>query len=152
LETIENRASDPHEPGSAVTALMPLPGSVLGAATVVAAQGALATTGAILALFATHSTRIHFLGRGIGAYRFAAAFLLTGFAIAALVGAIGLAERRGWARPLSFAVEAAVMCGYLLTFVFDPLRALIGIAIAVAVLAVILGPRADEAFFPVENA
>jgi len=152
LETVENRASDPHEPGSRVTTLVPLPGSVLGAATVVAAQGALAITGVIVAVFATHATRIHFLGRGIGAYRFAAAVMLAGFAVAALAGAIGLAERRAWARPVAFAVEAAVMCGYLLTFVFDPLRALVGIAIAVGVLALVLGPRADEAFAPVENA
>jgi hypothetical protein len=152
LETVEDRASDPHEPGAIVASLVPLPGSVLGAATVVAAQGALAVTGVVVALFATHATRVEFLGRGIGAWRFGAAVMLAGFAVAALAGSIGLAERRGWARPLSFAVEAAVMCGYLLTFVFDPLRALVGIAVAVAVLAVVLGPRADEAFAPVENA
>jgi hypothetical protein len=152
LETVKDRASDPHEPGSAVTTLVPLPGSVLGAATVVAAQGALATTGAVLALFATHATRVEFLGRGIGAWRFGAAIMLSAFALAALTSAFGLGERRSWARPLTFAVEAAVMCGYLLTFVFDPLRALVGIAVAVAVLAVVLGPRADEAFAPVENA
>ena len=44
------------------------------------------------------------------------------------------------------------MCGYLLTFVFDPLRALVGIAVAVGVIALVLGRRADEAFAPVENA
>jgi hypothetical protein len=152
LETVDDRASDPHDPGATVTTLVPLPGSVLGAATVVAAQGALAVTGVVVALFATHATRIEFLGRGVGAWRYGAAGLLSAFAIAALAGSIGLAERRGWARPLSFAVEAAVMCGYLLTFVFDPVRALVGIAVAVAVLAVVLGPRADEAFAPVENA
>ncbi len=151
METADTRASDPPAPGSNVTTLVPLPGSVLGAATIVAAQGALAATGAVLALFATHATRVHFLGHGIGAWRFGAAFMLGTFAFAALAGAIGLVERRGWARPLTFAVEAAVMCGYLLTFVFDPLRALLGIAVAVGVLALVLGRSADVAFAPVEN-
>jgi hypothetical protein len=125
---------------------------VLGAATIVAAQGACAATGALLALLASHTTRVQFLGRGIGAWRFGAAVMLGGFAIAAVAGAVGLAARRGWARPLAFAVEAAVMCGYLLAFVFDPLRALIGISVAVGVLALVLGQRADEAFASVETA
>ena len=43
------------------------------------------------------------------------------------------------------------MCGYLLTLAFNPLRALIGIAVAVGVLALIFGRRADEAFAPVES-
>ena len=152
METGDTRASDPPASGSKVTTLVPLPGSVLGAVTIVAAQGALAATGTVLALLATHATRIHFLGRGIGAWRFAAAFMLGGFALAALTSALGLLERRGWARPLTFAVEAAVMCGYLLTFVFDPFRALVGIAVAVGVIALVLGPSADAAFAPVENA
>jgi len=152
LETVTTRESDPHEPGSQVTTLVPLPGSVLGAATIVAAQGALAATGAFLALLATHTTRVRFLGHGIGAWRFGAAFMLGSFAIAAIAGAVGLAERRAWARPLAFAVQAAVMCGYLLTFAFDPFRSLVGIAVAVGVLALVLGPSADAAFAPVENA
>lgn len=151
METAETRASDTPAQGSQVTTLVPLPGSVLGAATIVAAQGALAATGALLAVFATHATRVHFLGRGFGAWRYGAGFMLGGFAIAALAAAAGLAERRGWARPLTFAVEAAVMCGYLLTFVFDPFRALLGIAIAVGVLALVLGRSADTAFAPVET-
>jgi hypothetical protein len=152
LETSKTRASDPPVPGSQVTTLVPLPGSVLGAATIVAAQGALAAIGTFFALFASHATRVQYLGRGIGAWRFGAAIMLTMFAIAALAGAIGLADRRAWARPVAFAVEAAVVCGYLLTFVFNPLRALFGIAVAIGVLALVLGPRADEAFAPVENA
>jgi hypothetical protein len=44
------------------------------------------------------------------------------------------------------------MCGYLLTFVFDPLRALVGISVAVGVIALILGRHADDVFAPVENA
>ena len=148
---MQTRESDPHVPGSQVATLMPLPGSVLGAATIVAAQGALAAPGVFLALFATHTTRVRFLGHGIGAWRFGAAFMLGGFAIAAVAGAVGLAERRAWARPLAFAVQAAVMCGYLLTFAFDPFRALVGIAVAVGVLALVLGPSADVAFAPVEN-
>jgi hypothetical protein len=123
---------------------------VISAATIVAAQGALAATGAVLALWATHATRVHFLGRGIGAWRFAAAVMLAAFAVAALAGAVGLADRKAWARPVAFAVEAAVTCAYLLTMVFDPIRALFGIAVAVGVMALVLGPRADEAFAPVE--
>jgi len=152
LETVKFRASDPHEPGSQVATLVPLPGSVLGAVTIVAAQGALAATATFFAVFATHAVRIDLLGRGIGAWRFAAAFLFASFAVAALTAAVGLAERRAWARPLAFGVQAAVMCGYLLTFVFDPFRALVGIAVAVGVIALILGRSADEAFAPVENA
>jgi anti-sigma-K factor RskA len=151
LEIVQSRESDPHVPGSQVTTLVPLPGSVLGAATIVAAQGALAATGVFLALFATHATRVRFLGSGIGAWRYAAAFMLGAFAVAAVAGAVGLAERRAWARPLAFAVQAAVMCGYLLTFAFDPFRALVGIGVAVGVLALVLGPSADAAFAPVEN-
>jgi hypothetical protein len=151
LEPIETRASDPPAPGSKVTTLAPLPGSVLGAATIVAAQGALAALGVFFALLANHATRIRYLGHGIGTWRFVAAVMLGGFAIAALAAAVGLVDRRGWARPLAFAVEAAVMCGYLLTFVFQPFRALVGIAVAVGVLALVLGPRADEAFAPVET-
>jgi hypothetical protein len=151
LET-ENRASDPHEPGSQVATLVPLPGSVLGAATIVAAQGALAATGVFFAVFATHAARISLLGRGIGAWRFAAAFMFATFAIAALASAFGLVERRAWARPLTFGVQAAVMCGYLLTFVFNPFRALVGMSVAVGVIALVLGRRADEAFSPIENA
>jgi hypothetical protein len=94
---------------------------------------------------------VHYLGRGIGAWRFAAAVMLCTFAVAAIAGGIGLADRRPWARPLAFAVEAAVICGYLLTFVFNPFRALLGIAVAVAVLALVLGPAADQAFAPVES-
>jgi hypothetical protein len=150
LETVETRAPDPPAPGSKVTTLVPLPGSVLGAATIVTAQGALAATGVFFSLLATHAMRIRFLGHGIGAWRFGAAVMLGGFAIAALAAAVGLLDRRGWARPLACAVEAAVICGYLLTFVFEPFRALAGIAVAVGVLALVLGPRADEAFAPVE--
>jgi hypothetical protein len=150
LETVETRASDPPAPGSQVTTLVPLPGSVLCAATIVAGQGALAAIGAFVALWATHTTRVHFLGRGLGAWRFAGAAMLAGFAVAALTAAVGLADRRGWARPLALAVEAAVVSGYLLTLVFNPLRALFGIAVAVGVLALVLSPRADEAFAPVE--
>lgn len=145
------RSFDPHEPGTQVASLVPLPGSVLGAVTIVAAQGALAATGAFYALFATHAARVYLLGRGIGAWRFPAAILFVTFAIAALCAAVGLAERRAWARPLTFAVQAAVLCGYLLTFVFDPIRALVGMSVAVGVVALILGRRADEAFAPVEN-
>ena len=58
LEIVETRASDPHEPGSQVATLVPLPGSVLGAATIVAAQGALGASGSVLAVFATHATRV----------------------------------------------------------------------------------------------
>ena len=43
-----------------------------------------------------------------------------------------------------------MICGYLLTFVFDPFRALLGMTLAVGVLALVLGPRADAAFAPVE--
>jgi hypothetical protein len=151
MATTETGAPDPPAPGAAVATLVPLPGSVLGAATVVAAQGALAAAGAFLALWAGHAMRVHYLGRGIGAWRFAGAIMLAAFAVAALVAALGLADRRAWARPVAFAVEAAVICGYLLTFVFNPIRALLGIAVAVGVLAVVLGPRADEAFTPVET-
>jgi hypothetical protein len=149
---LETRASDPPVRNSQVATLAPLPGSVLGAVTIVAAQGALAVTGTFFALFASHAARMSLLGRGIGAWRFAAALMMATFAVAALSAAVGLAERRAWARPLTFAVEAAVLCGYLLTFVFDPFRALVGMAVAVGVLALVLGPRADEAFAPVENA
>jgi hypothetical protein len=124
---------------------------VLGAATIVAAQGALAAAGAVLAVWADHATRVHFLGHGIGAWRFGAAIMLGAFAVAALVGAFGLADRRAWARPLAFAVEAAVMCGYLLTLAFDPFRALFGIAVAVGVLALMFSRSADAAFAPVES-
>jgi len=127
MATPETRVTDPPPRGSAVATLVPLPGSVLGAATIVAAQGALAAAGAFLALWADHATRVHFLGHGIGAWRFAAAIMLGAFAVAALAGAFGLADRRAWARPLAFAVEAAVMCAYLLTLAFNPLRALVGI-------------------------
>jgi hypothetical protein len=151
MATPDNRAPDPPAPGSAVASLVPLPGSVLGAATIVAAQGALAAAGAFLAVWADHATRVHFLGHGIGAWRFAAAAMLSTFAVFALAGAFGLADRRPWARPVAFAVEAAVMCGYLLTVAFDPIRSLIGIAVAVGVLALVLGRRADEAFAPVET-
>jgi hypothetical protein len=147
----ENGVPDPPGPGSAVASLVPLPGSVLGAATIVAAQGALAAAGAFLAVWADHATRVHFLGHGIGAWRFAAAAMLSTFAVFALGAAFGLADRRPWARPVAFAVEAAVMCGYLLTVAFDPIRSLIGIAVAVGVLALVLGRRADEAFAPVET-
>ena len=149
---METCPSDPPVSGSQVATLAPLPGSVLGAATIVAAQGALAMTGTAFALFATHAARISVLGRGIGAWRFAAALMMVTFAIGALSAAVGLAERRAWARPLTFAVESAVLCGFLLTFVFDPFRALVGMAVAVGVIALVLGPRADEAFAPVENA
>jgi anti-sigma-K factor RskA len=151
LASAENRAPDPPSPGSTVATLTPLPGSVLGAATIVAAQGALAASGTFLAVWATHAMRVQFLGRGIGAWRFGAAVMLAAFAVMALAGALGLVERRAWARPVTFAVEAAVICGYLLTFVFDPIRALVGMAVAVGVLALVLGPRADEAFAPVET-
>jgi hypothetical protein len=151
LDTVDTRAPAPPAPGSTVTTLAPLPGSVLGAATIVAAQGALAAAGVFFALLATHATRIHYLGRGIGSWRFGAAGMLGGLAIAALAAAVALVERLAWARPVAFAVEAAVICGYLLTFVFEPFRALFGIAVAVGVLALVLGPRADEAFAPVET-
>ena len=150
-QALGTRPFAPHEPGTRVAGLVPLPGSVLGAVTIVAAQGALAATATFYALFATHNARVYLLGRGIGAWRFPAAALFVTFAIAAVSAAIGLAERRAWARPLTFAVEAAVLCGYLLTFVFDPIRALVGMSVAVGVLALILGRRADEAFAPVEN-
>lgn len=151
LETIDSRAPDPPSPGSTVTTVAPLPGSVLGAATIVVAQGTLAALGAGLALFAGHATRIHYLGRGIGAWRFVAAAMLAGFAISAAAAAFGLVARRAWARPVAFASEVAVICGYLLTFVFDPFRALLGMGIAVGVLALVLGPRSDEAFASVET-
>ena len=150
MEIVDTRASDPLAAGSRLERLAPLPGSVLGAATIVAAQGALSATGVFCALHATHATRVRYLGHGIGAWRFPAAAMLGAFAIAALAAAFGLVSRRTWARPVAFAVEAAVICGYLLTFVFDPLRALVGIAVAVGVLALVLGPRADEAFAPIE--
>jgi hypothetical protein len=150
MATPDTRAPDPPPRDAAVATLMPLPGSVLGAATIVAAQGALAAAGAFLALWADHATRVHFLGHGVGAWRFGAAIMLGAFAVAALVGAFGLSDRRAWARPLAFAVEAAVMCGYLLTLAFDPFRALFGIAVAVGVLALMFGRRADAAFAPVE--
>lgn len=151
MTTSDTRAPDPPARGATVATLVPLPGSVLGAATIVAAQGALAATGAFLALWADHATRVHFLGRGIGAWRYGAAIMLGTFAVAALAGAFGLADRRAWARPVAFAVEAAVMCGYLLTLAFNPLRALLGIAVAVGVLALMFGRRADAAFAPVES-
>ena len=44
-----------------------------------------------------------------------------------------------------------MICGYLLTFVFDPFRALVGMSVAIGVLALVLGPRADAAFAPVET-
>src|SRR5690242_20610819 len=78
LETIDTRAPDPPSPGSIVTTAAPLPGSVLGAATIVVAQGTLAAIGTGVALFAGHATRIHYLGRGIGAWRFVAAAMLAG--------------------------------------------------------------------------
>jgi hypothetical protein len=124
---------------------------VLGAATIVAAQGALAAIGVFFALLAPHASRVHYLGHGIGAWRFPAAIMLSVFAVAASVAAVGLAERRAWARPVSFGVEASVICGYLLTFVFDPFRALVGIAVAIGVLALVLGPGADAVFAPVEG-
>lgn len=151
METIDTRAPDPLAPGTRVDPLTALPGSVLGAATIVAAQGALTAMGVFCALLATHATRVRYLGHGIGAWRFPAALMLGVFAVSALVAACGLVYRQAWARPAAFAVEAAVMCGYLLTFVFDPFRALVGIAVAVGVLALVLGPRADEAFAPVET-
>jgi hypothetical protein len=151
LADAATRATDPPAQDPAIAILPPLPGSVLGAATIVAAQGALAAIGTAIALLATHTTRVHYLGRGIGAWRFGAAAMLLAFAVAAIAGGIGLADRRPWARPLAFAVEAAVISGYLLAFVFNPFRALLGIAVAVAVLALVLGPRADEAFAPVET-
>ena len=147
----EDEPFAPHEPETLVASLVPLPGSVLGAVTIVAAQGALAATGAFYALFATHATRVSLLGRGSGAWRFPAAVLFITFSIAAVSGAVGLGERRAWARPLTLAVEAAVLCGYLLTFVFDPIRALVGMSVAVGVVALVLGRRADEAFAPIEN-
>ena len=150
VETTETRSPIPPAPGSNVDPLSPLPGSVLGAATIVAAQGALAAIGVFCALLAPHATRVRYLGHGIGAWRFPAACMFSAFAVAALVAAVGLADRRGWARPVTFAVEAAVICGYLLTFVFDPFRALLGMTLAVGVLALVLGPRADAAFAPVE--
>jgi hypothetical protein len=151
VEIVDTRVSDPPSTGSKLDPLTPRPGSVLGAATIVAAQGALAALGVFCALLAAHATRVHFLGHGIGAWRFPAAAMLGTFAITALVAGYGLVTRRTWARPAAFAVEAAVICGYLLTFVFDPLRALAGIAVAVGVLALVLGPQADEAFAPVES-
>jgi hypothetical protein len=151
MTTSDTRAPDPPARNATVATLVPLPGSVLSAATIVAAQGALAATGAFLALWADHATRVHFLGRGIGAWRYGAAIMLGAFAVAALAGAFGLAERRPWARPVAFAVEAAVMCGYLLTLAFNPLRALLGIAVAVGVLALMFSRRADAAFAPFES-
>jgi hypothetical protein len=151
MATPDTRAPDPPPRDAAVATLMPLPGSVLGAATIVAAQGALAAAGAFLALWADHATRVHYLGRGIGAWRFGAAIMLGAFALAAFAGAFGLADRRAWARPVAFAVEAAVMCGYLLTLAFNPFRALLGIAVAVGVLALMFSRRADAAFAPVES-
>ena len=145
------RVTDPPARDPGVATLAPLPGSVLGAATIVAAQGALAAVGTAVALLATHAARVHYLGRGLGAWRFVAAVMLFTFAWAAIAAGIGLADRRAWARPVAFAIEAAVICGYLLTFVFNPFRALLGIAVAVGVLALVLGARADEAFAPVEN-
>jgi anti-sigma-K factor RskA len=151
LETAETRSPTPPAPGSKVDPLLPLPGSVLGAATIVAAQGALAAIGVFIALLAPHATRIRYLGHGIGAWRFPAACMLSAFAVVALVAAVGLVDRRGWARPVAFAVEASVICGYLLTFVFDPFRALLGMTVAIGVLALVLGPGADAAFAPVET-
>jgi hypothetical protein len=151
LETAETRPPTPPASGSKVSPLSALPGSVLGAATVVAAQGALAAIGVFFALLAPHATRVHYLGHGIGAWRFPAACMLGTFAVAALFAAVGLADRREWARPVTFAVEASVICGYLLTFVFDPFRALVGMSVAIGVLALVLGPRADAAFAPVET-
>jgi hypothetical protein len=151
LADAETRATAPPARGPEIATLAPLPGSVLGAATIVAAQGALAAIGTAVALLASHAMRVHYLGRGIGAWRFVAAAMLFTFAVAAIAGGIGLADRRSWARPLAFGIEAAVISGYLLTFVFNPLRALLGIAVAVGVLALVLGPRADEAFAPVET-
>ena len=110
----------------------------------------LAAIGVFLAVFASHATRVHYLGHGIGTWRFFAALMLGSFSIAAFAAAFGLVDRRAWARPLTFAVEAAVICGYLLTFVFEPFRALVGMAVAVGVLALVLSPRADAAFAPVE--
>ena len=150
METAETSPRPPGS-GSKVDPLSPLPGSVLGAATIVAAQGALAAIGVFFALLAPHATRVHYLGHGIGAWRFPAACMLSAFAVAALVAAVGLADRRAWARPVTFAVEASVICGYLLTFVFDPFRALLGMAVAIGVLALVLGPRADAAFAPFET-
>jgi hypothetical protein len=152
MATPDTRAPDPPARGATAATLVPLPGSVLGAATIVAAQGALAAAGAVLAVWADHATRVHFLGHGIGAWRFGAAIMLGAFAVAALVGAFGLADRRAWARPLAFAVEAAVMCGYLLTLAFDPFRALFGIAVAVGVLALMFSRSADAAFAAAESA
>ena len=151
METAETRSPTPPAHGSKVDPLSPLPGSVLGAATIVAAQGALAAIGVFFALLAPHATRVHYLGHGIGAWRFPAACMLSAFAVAALVAAVGLAERRAWARPVTLAVEASVICGYLLTFVFDPFRALLGMAVSIGVLALVLGPRADAAFAPFET-
>jgi hypothetical protein len=151
MTTSDTRAPDPSAQGATVATLVPLPGSVLSAATIVAAQGTLAATGAFLALWADHATRVHLLGRGIGAWRYGAAIMLGAFAVAAITGAFGLADRREWARPLAFAVEAAVMCGYLLTLAFNPLRALFGIAVAVGVLALMFSRRADAVFAPVES-
>jgi hypothetical protein len=145
------RVSDPHVPGSKVNPLAPLTGSVLGAATIVAAQGALASLGVFCALLAGHATRVRYLGHGIGAWRFVAAAMLGSFAVGAVVAAFGLVSRRAWARPIAFAVEAAVISAYLLSFVFDPFRALFGIAVAVGVIALVLGRSADEAFAPVET-
>jgi hypothetical protein len=151
VETIDTKTPTPPAPGSKVGPLSSAPGSVLGASTIVAAQGALAAIGVFFALLAPHATRVRFLGHGIGAWRFPAACMLSAFAIAALVAAVGLADRRSWARPVTFAVEASVICGYLLTFVFEPFRALLGMAVAVGVLALVLGPRADAFFAPVES-
>ncbi len=146
------RPPDPPHSRPAVATLVPLPGSVVGAAVVIAAQAMLAGFGVFVALLATHSQRIHYLGHGIGAWRFGAAIMLSVFALSALTAAVGLTERHAWARPLAFAVEAGLISAYLLTFVFSPVRALIGIAVAVAVMALVLGPRADAAFGPVEDA
>ena len=50
METVDTRAPDPPAPGSKVDPLAPLPGSVLGAATIVAAQGALSAVGVFFAV------------------------------------------------------------------------------------------------------
>ena len=91
----DTRVPDPPARGAPAATLVPLPGSVLGAATIVAAQGALAAAGASLALWADHATRVHFLGRGIGAWRFAAAIMLGAFAVAAFAGAFSPTVEHG---------------------------------------------------------
>ena len=151
METFENRASDPHEPGSQVATLVPLPGSVLGAVTIVAAQGALAATATFVAMFANHdggsTSSVGASARGDSPPRSCSRPSRSRPSPPRSVSPNG---ERGPDR-LTFGVQAAVMCGYLLTFVFDPLRALVGIGVAVGVIALVLGRQADEVFAPVEN-